>query len=73
MLSKECKVCVVIINCILSHEYKKNKICLVIYIPSKCVCEKIREIHGHFVSNTFFYTCSLTQYSEEHIILLIRL
>ena len=67
MLSKEFKVCIVVINFILSHEYKKSKICLVIYIPSKFVCEKIRVIHGHFVSvinghfvsNTFLYTCSL--------------
>ena len=34
MLSKECKVCVVI-NFILIREYKKSKICLVIYIMSK--------------------------------------
>ena len=35
MLSKECKVCVVFINFILSHECKKSKILLVIYIMLK--------------------------------------
>ena len=34
MLSKECNVCVVVINFILSHACKKSKICLVIYIMS---------------------------------------
>ena len=35
MLSKECKLCVLVINFILSHECKKSKIYLVFYIMSK--------------------------------------
>ena len=34
MLSKEYKVCVIVINFILSNGCKKSKICLVIYIKS---------------------------------------
>ena len=40
MLSKECKVCVVVINCILSHTWKKSKICLGNLYVGNLLCQQ---------------------------------